>query len=108
MILRDMSVISMSVQSIVMLWFFFSQDCGILLTPRIKNQMKRRQQSKNQSKKWTAAEMALVDIMLMCQVPTKLPDVTEFAQRYGFDGTRKTFKALNMRYKERTQGKYSL
>ena len=52
--------------------------------------------------------MALVDVMLELNVPNTLPDVTNFAKRYGFDGRSKTFKALNMRYKERRQGKYPL
>ena len=84
----------------------FSQMCGILLTPRIRRHLKRRLRSRNQSKRWTPAEMALLDHMVECDVPQNLAKVTEFAKRYGFDGKKKTFKALNVRYNERKAGKY--
>ena len=50
--------------------------------------------------------MALLDHMVDCDVPQNLAKVTEFAKHYGFDGKKKTFKALNVRYNERKAGKY--
>ena len=52
--------------------------------------------------------MALVDVMLELEVPHSLSEVTKFAKLYGFDGTSKSFAALNMRYKERRCGKYPI
>ena len=50
--------------------------------------------------------MALLDTMVEKNVPTSYRDVVAFATKHGFNGEVKSFKSLNMRYKERTEGKY--